>query len=74
MFAYAILILIFIASGHSPYLKTALQNWRLWITRGMHASIILVFMVKESFQYINWWWMLAFVAVCAFFACNVVGP
>lgn len=129
MLAYGILLLIFIASEDSLYLKTALQNWRLWITRGMDASIILlvipgfysifligkgyfkeggneapwgwklkmmaslffnawiaffglifisflhqghsfdelIFTIKESFQYIEWGWNLAFVAACALF-------
>lgn len=128
-FAYAILILVLIASERIPYFRLALQNWRLWITRGMHGSIILVVIpavysifligkgyfkeggngaswkwklkmmasmlfntfisffslifisflykgnsfselidtIKDSFQYIDWWYMLAFVAVCVLF-------
>lgn len=127
--AYSILILIFIASERNADLRIALQNWRLWITRGMHISIILVAIpsvysifligkgyfgeggnraswrwklkmtasmffnawiaffglifisflykgnsfselistIKESFRYIDWWWMLAFVVFCGLF-------
>ena len=79
MLAYSILVLIFIASEQIPNLRIALQNWRLWITRGMHASIILVlipagysiFLIgkgysKEGGNRAPWRWKLKMMASMVF--------